>query len=63
MADKKQPKKKKSYQVYKLYEIKDGKLVRKNKFSPKLGPGYFMANHPNRLTCGKSGYVEFKKKE
>jgi ubiquitin-small subunit ribosomal protein S27Ae len=56
-------KKKKSYQVYKLYEVKDGKIVRKNQFSPKAGNGFFMANHKNRMTCGKTGYTEIKKKE
>tara|TARA_Y100000310_G_C20679527_1_gene815096 strand:+ start:455 stop:778 length:324 start_codon:yes stop_codon:yes gene_type:complete len=49
---------KKPYQIWKLYEVKDGKLIRKNKFSPKAGEGYFMANHKDRLTCGKTYYME-----
>ncbi len=49
--------------IYKYYEIKDGKLVRKRKFCPKCGPGVFLAEHPDRRTCGKCGYTEFKKKE
>ncbi len=48
-------------QVWKLYEIQGGKLVRKNKFSPK-SPGDFMANHSDRLVCGKTKYTEYKKK-
>jgi small subunit ribosomal protein S27Ae len=55
--------KKKSYQVAKLYEVKDGKVTRKNPFSPKAGPGHFMAVHKDRMTCGKTGYTEMKKKE
>ncbi|MFW5747007.1 MAG: 30S ribosomal protein S27ae [Nanoarchaeota archaeon] len=53
----------KSYQMYKLYEVKDGKITRKNKFSPKAGDGYFMAEHKDRRTCGKTGYTEMKGKE
>jgi ubiquitin-small subunit ribosomal protein S27Ae len=51
--------KKKSRQLWKLYEVKDGKLVRKNRFSPK-SPGDFLAEHKDRRTCGKTGYMEKK---
>ncbi len=54
--------KKKSYAVYKLYEVKGDQLVRKNKFSPKAA-GCFMANHKDRLTCGQTGYTEIKDKK
>jgi len=67
MAEQKQQgqgkKLKKTSQKYKMYEIKDGKLIRKNKFCPKCGPGVFLANHKDRLTCGKCGYTEFLSKE
>jgi len=49
--------------VWNLYEVKGDKLVRKNKWSPKLGEGYFMASHKNRSTCGKTGYTEFQTKK
>ncbi len=49
---------KKSYPVWKLYEVKGEQLIRKNPFSPKAGPGFFMARHKNRLTCGKTHYME-----
>ena len=45
----------------KLYEVKDGKLIRKNKFCPRCGSGVFLANHKDRLACGKCGYTEWKK--
>ncbi|MBD6955343.1 MAG: 30S ribosomal protein S27ae [Thermoplasmata archaeon] len=45
-----------------LYEIRDGKLIRKRKSCPKCGPGVFLAEHSDRYTCGKCGYTEFKKK-
>ncbi len=54
-------KKKPGSQLWKLYEVQGDKLVRKNKFSPK-SPGDFMANHSDRLVCGKTKYTEYKKK-
>jgi ubiquitin-small subunit ribosomal protein S27Ae len=52
--------KKKAYQIWKLYEVQGDKLVRKNKFSPKAGEGYFLAEHKDRRACGQSGYMEKK---
>ncbi len=45
------------------YKVEDGKLTRSRKFCPKCGPGVFMADHEDRLTCGKCGYTEIKKKK
>ncbi len=45
---------------WKMYEIKDGKIVRKNKVCPKCGNGVFMANHKDRWVCGRCFYVEYK---
>ncbi|MDD1745947.1 MAG: 30S ribosomal protein S27ae, partial [Candidatus Methanoperedens sp.] len=28
---------------------------------PRCGPGVFLGEHKNRLSCGKCGYTEFKK--
>ena len=55
-------KKKAPTQLWTLYEVNGTGLVRKRKFSPK-SPGDFMAQHKNRTVCGKTGYVEYKKKE
>jgi small subunit ribosomal protein S27Ae len=49
--------------MLKNYEVKDGKLVRNRKWCPKCGDGVFMAEHKDRVSCGKCGYTEFKKKE
>ena len=43
---------------WELYDSKD-KLGRKNKACPKCGDGVFLANHKDRLSCGKCGYTEF----
>lgn len=45
------------------YEVSDGKVKRKGKTCPKCGKGVFLADHGDRLSCGKCGYTEFKKKD
>ena len=45
--------------LYELYDVEDGELKRKNKFSPKA-KGVFMAEHEDRRTCGKTSYMEKK---
>lgn len=47
--------------IWELYEIKDGKVIRKNRICPKCGGGVFLAKHGDRLSCGKCGYTEKKK--
>jgi len=61
MAEKKAApvKKSKSRKLWKLYDVSSGKLVRKNRFSPK-SQGDFLAEHKDRRTCGKSSYMEKK---
>lgn len=56
--------KKKALRVAKkdFYKVEDGKVVRTKNHCPKCGPGVFMAEHPNRVSCGKCGYTEFKRK-
>jgi len=48
--------------IAKDYVIKDGKLERIRPFCNRCGRGYFMADHGNRLTCGKCGFTIFKGK-
>ncbi len=45
------------------YEVKDDKLIRNKRTCPKCGDGVFLAEHSNRISCGKCGYTEFKRKE
>ena len=59
---KKQKKPKRHSKRWELYDTSSG-LQRKRKFCPKCGQGFFMAEHANRVTCGKCGYVEFKGKQ
>jgi small subunit ribosomal protein S27Ae len=45
----------------KLYKVEGDELKRLRPHCPRCGPGVFMAEHGNRLACGKCGYTEFKK--
>ncbi len=45
------------------YDVTDGKLTRKKQTCPKCGDGVFLGEHANRISCGKCGYTEFKKKQ
>ncbi|MFC1728236.1 30S ribosomal protein S27ae [Nanoarchaeota archaeon] len=50
-------KKKRTYNIHKLYSVEGGVLKRKNKMCPKCATN-FLAAHKDRLTCGKCGYME-----
>lgn len=40
------------------YKVEGDKLERTRRFCPKCGPGVFMAEHKDRLSCGNCGYTE-----
>jgi small subunit ribosomal protein S27Ae len=61
MAEKKE-KKGKEKKSKGLYEVREGKLTRKNPACPRCGEGTFMAEHTDRFSCGKCGYTKWKKK-
>jgi len=42
------------------YTIENNQLTRKNKPCPKCGEGVFLAEHKDRRSCGKCGYMEKK---
>lgn len=45
---------------YELYDSEGDEVKRLRKACPRCGPGIFMADHGERLACGKCGYTEFK---
>ncbi len=45
---------------YELYETEGGEVKRLRKSCPRCGAGIFLADHGERLACGKCGYTEFK---
>ncbi|MFB0514493.1 MAG: 30S ribosomal protein S27ae [Candidatus Bathyarchaeia archaeon] len=57
------PEKKKSKGIYAHYEVEEGKLKRLLPFCERCGPGYFMANHGDRYTCGHCGFTRYKPAE
>jgi len=43
-----------------LFKVEGDKILRLRRNCPKCGDGVFLADHKNRLSCGKCGYTEFK---
>ncbi|MFH1377071.1 MAG: 30S ribosomal protein S27ae [Candidatus Woesearchaeota archaeon] len=41
----------------------EGDTLKRSPNCPKCGPAFFLANHTNRLYCGKCHYVEIKAKK
>ena len=54
--------KKKKKAIYTVYKASGSKVDRLNKFCPKCGEGFLMAEHANRRSCGKCTYTEIKTK-
>ncbi len=46
--------------AYSRYKIDEGKLTRLLPNCERCGPGYFMADHGNRYTCGHCGFTRYK---
>lgn len=63
MAEKGGPKKTAPKGLFKLYDVKGPEFKRLRKSCPKCGPGMVLADHKNRVSCGKCHYTEFKKSE
>tara|TARA_Y100000310_G_C20535888_1_gene740824 strand:- start:759 stop:950 length:192 start_codon:yes stop_codon:yes gene_type:complete len=62
MAKKAKSKNKSPSKKYLKYSIEGDKIIRKP-HCPKCGVGIFLAEHSDRLYCGKCGYVEIKAKK
>ncbi|MCX6798960.1 MAG: 30S ribosomal protein S27ae, partial [Candidatus Diapherotrites archaeon] len=60
---KKQRKKHPKHLKSTLYTVDGNSAVRKRQACPKCGPGIFMAEHKERVSCGKCGYTEWRRKE
>jgi small subunit ribosomal protein S27Ae len=52
--------KKKAEGVSVLYKIEGDKVSRARPTCERCGPGYFMADHNSRYTCGHSGFTRYK---
>jgi small subunit ribosomal protein S27Ae len=59
----KKPKKHKEEKGVKaMYKVEGDKLSRARPTCERCGPGYFMADHHTRYTCGHCGLTRFKQK-
>jgi len=56
-------KKKKEKRVFGYYQIEEKGLTRLRPFCERCGPGYFMADHGNRYTCGHCGFTRYKQNQ
>ena len=59
-APKPEKKKKEEKGIYALYKIETDKVIRLRPTCERCGPGYFMADHGNRYTCGHCGFTRYK---
>jgi small subunit ribosomal protein S27Ae len=62
-APKPEKKKKKEKGIFTLYRIEVDKVLRLRPLCERCGPGYFMADHGNRYTCGHCGFTRYKPAE
>jgi small subunit ribosomal protein S27Ae len=62
-TEKKEKKPKEEKGVHALYMIETGRVTRLRPVCERCGPGYFMAEHANRYTCGHCGFTKYKRLE
>src|SRR3990170_8106691 len=56
-------KKKKEKGIHALYKVENDKATRLRPTCERCGPGYFMADHHDRYTCGHCGFTRYKRSE
>jgi len=54
--------KKKADGVNVMYKVEGDKVSRTRPTCERCGPGYFMADHSSRYTCGHCGFTRYKQK-
>lgn len=62
-TEKPQKKKREEKGIFSLYKIESDKVARLRPTCERCGPGYFMADHGNRYTCGHCGFTRYKPAE
>ncbi|MHB8361703.1 MAG: 30S ribosomal protein S27ae [Thermoplasmataceae archaeon] len=45
-----------------VYKLENNRIVRQRRSCPRCGPAVYLAEHENRVTCGRCGYMEIRKK-
>jgi small subunit ribosomal protein S27Ae len=59
---KKQKKQKEEKGIKAMYKVEGDKITRVRPSCERCGPGYFMADHDTRYTCGHCGFTRYKQK-
>jgi small subunit ribosomal protein S27Ae len=59
---KKQKKHKEEKGIKAMYKVEGDKVTRIRPSCERCGPGYFMADHDTRYTCGHCGFTRYKQK-
>jgi small subunit ribosomal protein S27Ae len=59
---KKEKKHKQEKGVHAMYKVEGDKVSRARPTCERCGPGYFMADHHDRYTCGHCGFTRYKQK-
>ena len=61
MAEKSAKKRRK--RIFSYYKITENGLKRLLPLCERCGPGYFMADHDDRYTCGHCGFTQYKSRK
>jgi ubiquitin-small subunit ribosomal protein S27Ae len=48
--------------VHAMYKVEGDKVSKSRPICERCGPGYFMADHHDRYTCGHCGFTRYKQK-
>jgi small subunit ribosomal protein S27Ae len=46
--------------IFALYKLENDQVLRLRPTCERCGPGYFMADHGDRYTCGHCGFTRYK---
>lgn len=47
--------------IHAIYKVEGEKATRLRPTCERCGPGYFMADHHDRFTCGHCGFTRYKR--
>ncbi len=60
-APKQEKKKKEEKGIHAMYKVEGDKVTRQRPSCERCGPGYYMADHQDRYTCGHCGFTRYKR--
>ncbi len=60
-APKEKKPKKEEKGIHAIYKVEGDKVTRLRPTCERCGPGFFMADHTDRYTCGHCGFTRYKR--